>query len=65
MIKILGAAEITVVDKNRSRADYAGTSGAKKVYYDIKKKQSDYFDVVVDATGILPVMSKTLDFVRY
>jgi len=64
MIKILGVAEITVVDKNRSRADYAGTSGAKKVYYDIKEMQSDYFDVVV-ATGVLPVMSKTMDFVRY
>ncbi len=64
MIKILGVAEITVVDKNRSRADYAGTSGAKKVYYDIKEMQSDYFYVVV-ATGVLPVMSKTMDFVRY
>jgi threonine dehydrogenase-like Zn-dependent dehydrogenase len=65
VINNLGAVEITVVDKNNTRAEYALECGASKILFDADTLQKDFFDVVVDATGVIPVMRKTLDYVRY
>ena len=65
IIKKIGAIEVTIVDKNRSRAQFAGGYGADISLTDFQKLKKDHYDVVVDATGAIPVMFKTLDFVRY
>lgn len=60
-----GAAEITVVDKNPTRVDFAAAMGAASVEKNLDDLERDDFDIVVDATGAIPVMSRCIDFVRY
>jgi D-arabinitol dehydrogenase (NADP+) len=60
-----GAVEITVVDKNPARADFAAAMGAAFVETNLENLERDDFDIVVDATGVIPVMSRCIDFVRY
>ena len=65
MLRLQGAAEITVVDKNISRADFAKEKGADQIYTNLDDLPHDGFDAVVDATGVVPVMSRCIDFVRH
>lgn len=65
MIRMLAATEVVVVDRISSRAEYAGECGASKVLFGVNDLPVDYFDVVVDATGVTELMAMTLDFVRY
>jgi 2-desacetyl-2-hydroxyethyl bacteriochlorophyllide A dehydrogenase len=65
MIRMLAATEIIVVDRVKSRAEYAGECGANRVLFGVNDLPVDYFDVVVDATGVTELMAMTLDFVRY
>jgi 2-desacetyl-2-hydroxyethyl bacteriochlorophyllide A dehydrogenase len=65
LVKRLGSIEVTVVEKNRARLELAGESGADFIEDDIDGLRGDYYDVVVDATGSIPVMRRTLEFVRH
>jgi len=62
--RLQGAAELAVVDKNRSRADSAQAFGAGRICYSLEELPKDHFDAVIDATGALPVLVRTLEFVR-
>lgn len=64
MLQLKGAAEITVVEVNASRADFAREKGADQIYTNLDDLPNDEFDAVVDATGVIPVMSCCIDFVR-
>jgi 2-desacetyl-2-hydroxyethyl bacteriochlorophyllide A dehydrogenase len=59
-----GAAQVTVVDKNASRADFAAQRGADRTFTSLDDLPRDAFDAVIDATGALPVMRRTLELVR-
>jgi len=63
--RVQGAAEITVVDKNVSRSDFARSKGADVSLTAIDDLKRDYYDAVIDATGSIPVMARTLEFVRH
>lgn len=63
-IRAQGASHITVVDKNQARVRFAGEMGADAMLSDLDKLQADHYDVVIDATGAIPVMQRTLDFAR-
>jgi NADPH2:quinone reductase len=63
-IRAQGASQVTVVDKNKSRVDLAGELGAARTLTDIAALRPDFYDVVIDATGAIPVMARTIDFVR-
>lgn len=63
-IRLQGAAQVTVVDKNTARADYAGQLGADTIRYDLDDLAADGFDIVIEATGALPVIRRSLEFVR-
>ena len=65
VLKLKGAAEITVVDKNPSRVLFAKEMGANEVYTNLDDLKRDDFDAVVDATGVIPVMSRCIDYVRH
>jgi threonine dehydrogenase-like Zn-dependent dehydrogenase len=65
VLRIKGAAEIIVIEKNQSRADFALQNGADQVLTDLDDLPKDTFDVVVDATGVIPLMSRTIDFARH
>lgn len=65
VLRHYGAAEITVVDKNQSRTSFAAEMGANTVATDLDGLKRDDYDAVVDATGVIPVMSRCIDFVRH
>lgn len=64
VLRLKGTGEVTVVDKNQDRAEFALKTGADVVVTNLDElKQSD-FDCVVDATGAVAVMNRTIDYVR-
>ena len=64
VLRLTGAAEVIVVDRNPSRASFAARAGADQVYTDLADLPSTDYDAVVDATGVIAVMSRSLDFAR-
>ena len=62
--RLQGAAEITVAEKNRSRLEASLAFGADRLCSNLDDLQRDHYDAVIDATGALPVIARTLDFVR-
>ena len=62
--RLQGAAEITVAEKNRSRLEASLAFGADRLCSNLDDLQKDHYDAVIDATGALPVIARTLDFVR-
>lgn len=65
VLRLEGAAEITMVDRNKNRGNFAKELGADHIYFNLDELPLDEFDVVVDATGAIPVMSRCPDFVRH
>lgn len=59
-----GAAEVTVVEKNLSRLEASRAFGADHLYPSLDDLPKDFFDAVIDATGALPVLARSLDFAR-
>jgi 2-desacetyl-2-hydroxyethyl bacteriochlorophyllide A dehydrogenase len=64
MARLQGAAQIAVLEINPGRADLARKLGADLVVEHIEDLKPDAYDVVIDATGAIPVMNRTIDFVR-
>jgi D-arabinitol dehydrogenase (NADP+) len=64
MARIQGAAQITVLEINTGRAELASELGADRVVASFDELQTDAFDIVIDATGAIPVMNRTIDYVR-
>ncbi|RPJ23547.1 MAG: L-threonine 3-dehydrogenase [Chloroflexi bacterium] len=64
MARIQGVAHITVLEINPGRADLARQLGADVVVNSFEDLQPDAYDVVIDATGSIPVMNRTIDFAR-
>jgi D-arabinitol dehydrogenase (NADP+) len=64
MARIQGAAQITVLEINPGRAELATELGADRVVASFDQLQPDTYDIVIDATGAIPVMNRTIDFVR-
>ncbi len=65
MLRLKGAAGISVVDKNPTRAEFARSMGADAATTSADNLARDAYDLVVDATGVIPVMSRCIDFVRH
>jgi D-arabinitol dehydrogenase (NADP+) len=63
-LQLQGAARVEVVDKNPERAALAQTLGADLGLTNLDALERDAYDAVVDATGAVAVMSRTLDFAR-
>ena len=64
MARLQGAARITVLESNPGRAELARQLGADHVFNRLEDLQPDTYDVVIDATGGLSLMNRTIDFVR-
>ncbi len=64
-IRLRGAAEVTVVDKNPVRAAFAREQGAGRSLTSLDDLERDTYDAVVDATGAVAVMGRTPEFVRH
>ncbi|PKN98375.1 MAG: L-threonine 3-dehydrogenase [Chloroflexi bacterium HGW-Chloroflexi-4] len=64
MVRLQGAANITMLETNPGRIALARELGADQVMRRMEDLPQDEFDVVIDATGAIPVMNRTIDFVR-
>jgi 2-desacetyl-2-hydroxyethyl bacteriochlorophyllide A dehydrogenase len=64
VVKLSGASEITVVEKNPSRRESALTYGAQYILESLEELTPDNFDVVIDATGVIAVMEASIEFAR-
>jgi D-arabinitol dehydrogenase (NADP+) len=64
VVKVQGARSVTVVELDQARAEAAQAAGADEVYRSIDELPKDAFEVVIDATGLIPVMARTPDFAR-
>lgn len=64
MARLQGAAHISMLEINPGRADLARQFGADRVVDSFDGLQPDTYDVVIDATGAIPVMNRSIDFAR-
>ena len=65
VVRLQGAADVTVVEKNLARVELAKACGAHRCFISVDDLEEDRYDVVVDATGAIPVMERSIDFVRH
>lgn len=65
VLRLTGAAEITMVDKNRGRASFSRGMGADLVFTDLDELERHDYDYVIDATGVVGVMSRCIEFSRH
>lgn len=63
-IRLLGASQVSVVDRNLSRARFAQDMGADRILTSLDDLTPDSYDVAIDATGVIAVMRRTIDLVR-
>jgi D-arabinitol dehydrogenase (NADP+) len=61
-LRLQGAAHITVVDKNTTRAGFAQEMGAEVTLTHLDELSPNTYTAVIDATGVPAVMSRTIDF---
>jgi 2-desacetyl-2-hydroxyethyl bacteriochlorophyllide A dehydrogenase len=60
-----GAAYVAVAEKNATRADSARAIGADAAFNSLEELEKDSYDVVIDASGAIPLMQRTIDYARY
>jgi D-arabinitol dehydrogenase (NADP+) len=65
MARLQGAAHITVLENNPGRAELARQLGADRVVSRMEDLELNTYDVVIDATGVIPVMNRAIDFARH
>jgi 2-desacetyl-2-hydroxyethyl bacteriochlorophyllide A dehydrogenase len=63
-LRLRGASHVTMVDKNRARLETARELGADILLDGLSALRLDYYDAVVDATGVIPLMSRAIEFAR-
>lgn len=64
VVKVQGAQSVTVVELDQARAEAAQAAGADQIYRSLDDLPNDAFEVVIDATGVIPVMKRTPEFAR-
>jgi 2-desacetyl-2-hydroxyethyl bacteriochlorophyllide A dehydrogenase len=62
--RLRGAARVTVVEKNPARAALAQASGAQQCFGHVDELEKERYDVVIDATGVVPLMERAIDLAR-
>ena len=64
MARLQGASQITMLENNPGRAALARQMGADRVAERLDDLEIDAYDVIIDATGVIPVMNRSIDFAR-
>ena len=64
LMKLQGSVHISVIEKQTSRLELAEKFGVSDLYNDINEMRNNDFDIVIDATGIIPLMEKTIDLAK-
>jgi 2-desacetyl-2-hydroxyethyl bacteriochlorophyllide A dehydrogenase len=61
-VKVQGAQSVTMVESDDARAEAAQALGADQVCQSLDDLPKDAFEVVIDATGVIPVMMRAPEF---
>jgi D-arabinitol dehydrogenase (NADP+) len=64
MVRLQGASHVTMLENNPGRAELAHKLGADVVVEKLEQLTPDYYDVAIDATGVIPLMNRTVEIVR-
>jgi len=64
VVKVQGAQSVTMVESDGARANAAHALGADQVYRSLDDLPKEAFEVVIDATGVIPVMKRTPEFAK-
>ncbi len=64
MVRLRGASQVVMLETNPGRMELARKLGADDVMEDLNIIPLDFFDVVIDATGAIPVMNRSIDYTR-
>jgi D-arabinitol dehydrogenase (NADP+) len=65
MSRLQGAAHVTMLENNPGRVELARSLGADRVVERMEDLEPDAYDVVIDASGAIPVMNRAIDFARH
>ena len=65
IVRLQSAVFVTVLENQSFRAKLAKKFGADCVVNNINELKEDDFDVIIDATGKISIMEKTVDLVRH
>jgi D-arabinitol dehydrogenase (NADP+) len=63
--RLQGAKHITMLENNPGRVELARQLGADQVVDRMEDLKTNTYDVVIDATGVIQVMNRTIDFARH
>lgn len=63
-VKVMGAQSVIMVELDDARAKAAQELGADQVHRSLDDLPKEAFEVVIDATGVIPVMKRTTEFVK-
>jgi len=64
MARLQGASHVTMLENNPGRAELARRLGSDRVVDQLDDLIPEKYDVVIDATGVIAVMNRTIDLVR-
>jgi len=64
MARLQGSAQVTMLESNPGRVELARQLGADQVVTKMDDLKLNTYDVVIDATGVIPVMERSIHFVR-
>jgi 2-desacetyl-2-hydroxyethyl bacteriochlorophyllide A dehydrogenase len=64
-VRLQGAVHVSVLEKHASRAELAKKFGANRIVNRLNDLKENDFDVVIDATGVIKCMERTIDIVRH
>ncbi|MBN1890859.1 MAG: zinc-dependent alcohol dehydrogenase family protein [Thermoflexales bacterium] len=64
LVRLRGASRVDVVEQRAARRKPAHAYGAQRCLSDLDELERGGYDVVIDATGVIAVMERSLDFAR-
>jgi len=63
-LKNTGTVELDIVEKNKSRRNFAVAERTGKVFSGFSEVKKENYDIVVDATGVISVLEQCISYVR-
>ncbi|GAH56836.1 unnamed protein product, partial [marine sediment metagenome] len=63
-LKNIGTAKLDIVEKNKSRRNFAAAERTGQVFSDFSQVKKEHYDIVVDATGVISVLEQCISYAR-
>jgi 2-desacetyl-2-hydroxyethyl bacteriochlorophyllide A dehydrogenase len=63
-LKNIGTVELDIVEKNKSRRNFAAAERTGQVFSDFSQVKKEHYDIVVDATGVISILEQCISHAR-